>query len=210
MGHNPSRQSIKAASAQAAYAIDEYKARSIWGLWRGLKQEIRDRYFNADEIGWINRYGSRLDQIACMVVEPRNAREKHFLGVCLKHQGPASDRERLWLRTQMVVRFEGALARSARCDKAEQVAAALSARCQQMEVDLQECERSRVEFMPQVWMLQAEAALAKDEAARATRRLTLRNVDRVPEWVFTRGSRDALHVHVMTEATRGPGVILRC
>ena len=60
MGHNPSRQAIKALSAHAAYDVEQYKASAIWGLWRGLKADLRDRYFNADEIAWINRYGSRL------------------------------------------------------------------------------------------------------------------------------------------------------
>ena len=202
MGHNPSRRTLKAAATSTQYEVDQYKARSIWGAWRGQKQEVRDRYFNADEIAWITRYGSRLDQIACMAVEPRNERERRFLGVCLRHHGPINDRERLWLRAQMVVRFEGALARSARCDRAEELAAALTARCKQLATDLSDAEAESAAFLPSVWMMQAETE-------QATRRLALRNVDRVPEWVFARRDRTAIHLPVMTESTRGPGVRLR-
>ena len=173
MGHNPSRYKIKAIGADTQREVDQYKARSIWGAWRGLRQEIRELYFNADEIAWITRYGSRLDQIACMVAVPRNEREKHFLGVCLRHHGPTNDRERLWVRVQMVVRFEGVLERSARCDQAEEIAAGLAARCRQLEADLKDAEEVGVEFLPQIWMMQRETALAKDQADRATRRLRL-------------------------------------
>ena len=209
MVRNPSRSTLKATAASTQQDVDAYKARSMWGAWRGLKHEVRDRYFNADEIAWITRYGSRLDQIACMVAVPRNEREKHFLGVCSRHYGPINDRERLWLRAQMVVRFEGALERSARCDQAEELAAGLAARCQQLAADLKDAEEVGAEFLPQIWMMQGETAVAKDQADRAARRLTLRNVERVPDWVFARRSRDVIHLLAMTEATRGPGVILR-
>ena len=109
----------------------------------------------------------------------------------------------------MVVGVEVAPERSARCGKAEEAATVLAARCRQLEADLKDCERLHTEAMPQVWMLQAQAALAKDEAARALRRLTLRNVDRVPQWAFARGDRETLQLVVMTEATRGAGIMLR-
>lgn len=75
----------------------------------------------------------------------------------------------------MVVRFEGALERSARCDKAEEIAAALTARCEQLATDLSDAETETAAFLPRVWMMQAETE-------QATRRLALRNVDRVPAW----------------------------
>ena len=176
MGHNPSRRTLKDTAASAQYEVDQYKAGSIWGAWRGLKQEVCDRYFNADEIAWITRYGSRLDQIACMVAVPRNERERQFLLVCMGNEWPTSDRERLWLRAQMVCRYEGCVERASRCSRAEETAGALAAECTQLRRDLREYE------------LETSAAIARamvdegNQAWRLSQRLALMNVRKVDGW----------------------------
>ena len=141
MGHNPSRNPFRRArqvASTAQYEVDQYKAQSIWGGWRGLVAATRSRYFNVDEIAWLNRYGSRLDQLACLTVDPRNEREKAFVKICLGHAAPTTDRHRLWLRAQMVVRYESSLERAALCGAAEQERDAILAKCRQLEGEVRE------------------------------------------------------------------------
>ena len=140
MVHNPSRRTLRTAAANTQRDVDAYNARSIWGAWRKLSAETRARNFNADEITWIRRYGARLDEIACMRVAPRNERERQFLLVCVGDCLPTTDRERLWIRAQIVCRYEGSVERASRCLRAEEAAAALAAECARLRRDLRECE----------------------------------------------------------------------
>ena len=75
-----------------------------------------------------------------MRADPLNERERQFLSVCMGQQSPTSDRERVWLRAQMVCRYEGSVERASRCSRAEESAAALAAECAQLRRDLRECE----------------------------------------------------------------------
>ena len=160
--------------------VDAYKARAIWGQWRGLKPAIRARYFNGDEIAWLNRYGSRLDQLSSLVAEARNEREKHFVGVCLGHHDPDTDRERLWLRARMVVRFQASLGRAARCDEAERSRDELAARLATALDDLQSCQMDQFDVIRLKWDVEALQRSMEGQL----RTLALRNVERVPSWVF--------------------------
>jgi hypothetical protein len=111
-----------------------------------------------------------------MRVEPRNERERQFLHVCMGDTLPTSDRERLWLRAQMVCRYEGSVERASRCSRAEEAASVLAAECAQLRRDLRECE------------IESSAAIARamvDEGNRAWRleqRLALMNVSKVEGW----------------------------
>ena len=129
MGHNPSRNPFKQAreTSPARLADDSYVAPSRWRTFRKLDASVRTRYFGPDELGWLSRYGTRLDRLATLAVDPRNEREKHFVRVCLGHEQPTNARERLWLLMQVVCRYEEAAARAARTDVLEEEAVALRA-----------------------------------------------------------------------------------
>jgi uncharacterized protein YifE (UPF0438 family) len=125
MGHNPSRYKLKALSADAQHVVDEYKARSVWGMWWSLDEKLRRRYFTREERAFITRYGARLDELACHRDNPRNDKEQHFLQVCVGTAEPESPRERLWLLVQLVCRYQRSVDRAARADLAEHDAFAL-------------------------------------------------------------------------------------
>lgn len=156
MGHNPSRYTIKAIEADTQRAVDEYKSRSMWGRWWSLSADAKSRYFTKDERAWINRYGARLDEIACMAVEPRNDRERQFLAVCLRHELPQTERQRLWLRAQMVCRYEDSLERAARTDLAEHRNAAMRGELQQLRIDLRAAEHEAMQIVTELRMLRGD------------------------------------------------------
>lgn len=195
MGHNSSRRARERVDAGTQFDVDQYKARSIWGSWRGMDRAARDRYFNADEIAWLNRYGSRLDQLSCLAVESRNEREKHFIGVCLGHHPSATDRERLWLRAQMVVRYEASLERAALCGEALRERDAVLARCMQLEEDLRQANQdaggSWAESEMRFKDLWQEALDRRRGLCNVSRVLTwpaAAHVARSPDWrMFTHG-----------------------
>ena len=129
MGMNPSRNAFKRArlGLDAQQAVDEYKARSVWGAWWKLDEKVRRRYFTQDERDFITRYGARLDEIACFRTNPSNDDEAHFLRVCVGEDEPRTPRERLWLVVHLVCRYERSANRAARADLAEHDASALRA-----------------------------------------------------------------------------------
>ncbi len=127
MGHNPRHRSTAHLSTDAQAVVDEYKARSAWGAWWSLSEPVRRRYFTHDERLFVTRYGARLDELACMRVVPRNDAERHFVQVCIGELEPSGDRERLWLRVQLVCRYERSVTRAAEADLARHDAAALRA-----------------------------------------------------------------------------------
>lgn len=86
---------------------------------------VRTRYFGPDELGWLRRYGARVDRLANLAAEPRNYCEKHFVRVCVGHEEPTTPRERLWLLMQVVCRYVEAADRAARTDVLEEEAVAL-------------------------------------------------------------------------------------
>jgi uncharacterized protein YifE (UPF0438 family) len=153
MGHNPSRYAITKMPTDAQRAVDEYKARSIWGLWWALGEETRQRFFNDDERKWIRTHGAKLDEIACLVRVPSGDKEGHFLQVCLGHAPPRNERERLWLRAQLVCRHHLIADRAARADLAEHRAAAGAAENAQLRRDLREAESVAMECIEEVRML---------------------------------------------------------
>lgn len=111
-----------------------------------------------------------------MRVEPRNERERQFLLVCIRNALPTSDKERLWLRAQMVCRYEDSLERASRCSQAEEAAGAMAAECAQLRRDLRDCE------------IESGAAIARavvdegDRAWRLEQRLALMNVRKIDGW----------------------------
>lgn len=122
MGNNPSRNPFKRARLgldRPTAEVDAYKARSVWGAWWDLEPETRARYFSGAEMRFIQRYGSRLDKIACMVELPSTLAEQHFYDVCMGNATPRNDSERLWLRVQLVCRYDRSIAMAARADALE-------------------------------------------------------------------------------------------
>ena len=162
MGHNPStnrfRQGRLGVDAQAA--VDEYKARSVWGAWWSLDEKTRRRYFTREERAFVTRYGARLDEIASHRVEPRTERERHFLRVCIGADEPDSPRERLWLLVQLVCRFERVDGRAAKADLAEHDAFALRAENTAVKAKLDRMERYAYGLDRQVQRLEAELGRA--------------------------------------------------
>ncbi len=152
MGNNPTRNPFKQArlALDDQIAVDAYKAASVWGAWWSLEPEIRARFFNADEQRWIRRYGARLDSIACMIEQPRNDAEKHFFTVCQGDAMPRNDRERLWLRVQVVCRYQRALERAARTDLAEHQVSALAAEVATMRWIVKDCEEVAAEVLEEL------------------------------------------------------------
>ena len=69
------------------------------------------------------------------------ANKKHFVSVCLGHQAPVSDRERLWLRARVVCQYESSLERAARTDSAELRAAVLETQNQKLEAKVSHLEQ---------------------------------------------------------------------
>ncbi len=136
MGHNPTKNPFRAArlGLDVQGAVDEYKARSVWGMWWKLDERVRRRYFTKDECDFVTRYGARLDEIAWHCVEPRTAAEKHFLSVCVGTEKLRSDRERLRLRVQKVCRCERSTGRAAQADLAEHDSAASRAESRALKV----------------------------------------------------------------------------
>ena len=149
MSHNPSRNPFRrtALGLDDQEAVDEYKARSIWGKWWSLSEETRRRYCNDDERRWIRRYGAKLDEIACLISALRTERKKHFLEVCEGRADPSNERERLWLRVQIICRFPEVAERSARADLAEHRNAALEAEILQLRRDLRDSESCVMEIL---------------------------------------------------------------
>ncbi len=132
--------------------MDAYKSRSIWGAWWSLPGETQSRYFSSAEVRFIKRYGARLDQIASMVVEPKNEGEQHFLKVCLRNAMPKNDAERLWLRAQLVCRYEQSIERAARADLAEHENATLRHELTSMQQAVLEAESVTMEMINELKM----------------------------------------------------------
>ena len=158
MGHNPSRNPFRQRRLEQheQAAVDEYKARSVWGRWWSLSEEVRRRYFTADERKFMRRYGARLDELASLAVAPRNADEEHFLEVCARRAEPRNARERLWLIVRLVCLFEESLDRAARTDVAEHQAAALYAENRSLRRELRENERDYMEILGHLQMIRGD------------------------------------------------------
>ncbi len=92
-----------------------------------------------------------------MVELPRSDAEKHFLAVCNGDVVPRTDRERLWLRVQVVCRYEQALQRAARTDLAEHQAAALAAEVAAMRWLVQDAEEMAAELLEEIAVTRGEA-----------------------------------------------------
>lgn len=150
MGHNPSRYKLKALSVDAQHAVDEYKARSVWGAWWKLDEKLRRRYFTREERAFITRYGARLDELACHRTNPTNEKEQHFLRVCVGEDEPATPNERLWLLVQIVCRYQRAVDRAARADLAEHDAFALRAENNALKAQNDHLERHCVSLWRQL------------------------------------------------------------
>jgi len=181
VGHNDSRYKLKALGADAQIAVDEYKARSVWGAWWSLPEATRRRFFTADERKLITRYGARLDELACLRDNPRDDSEKHFIDVCVTTgTEPRSAIERLWLLVQVVCRYQRSVERAARADMAEHDAVALWAENRALKAQNDHLELFTVR-------LQRELKELRGDAPRS-----LCNVDyvtphfRVPEFVGPR------------------------
>ena len=173
MGPNISRYSIDALGPESQREVDEYKARSVWGTWWALGDEMRDRFFSREEQRWIRRYGARLDAIACMVDAPRSDAEKQFQRTC-QGAAPRTDRERLWLRVQVVCRYQVAVDRAARLAMAEHLAEARGAEVASLVRINREAEEVAMELLEEV------RRLGGDEDA--LHRRSIRNV----EWTTCR------------------------
>lgn len=150
MGHNPKRRPTAHLSVEAQTVVDEYKARSVWGAWWSLAEPVRRRWFTFDERLFVARYGARLDELACMRVVPRNDAERHFVQVCIGEVEPSNDRERLWLRVQMVCRFERSIVRAAEADLARHDAAALRAENRALKAHVDHLERHVIELFDEL------------------------------------------------------------
>jgi len=200
MGHNPTKNPFRRArlglDVDTQAAVDEYKARSIWGAWWRLDETIRRRYFTRPERDFVARWGAHMDELACQRTNPVDDREQHFVRVCLGHEQPQTRRERLWVFVQMVCRYKRAVTRAARADLAEHDAAALraenfalKAKCDHLEVyahQIAEEFRAAAAAFPEICNLSTTAANFNDfREPRGRIRFTTDEPRRPARWLLT-------------------------
>ena len=155
MGNNPPRNPFKRTRLgidSPTLAVDAYKARSVWGAWWSLEPETRVRYFSGAEMRFIQRYGSRLDKIASMVEEPNTAAEQHFYEVCMGTATSRNDSERLWLRVQLVCRYERSIALAARAETLEYELGPLQQENMSLRRDLRDAEKLAMDAINELRM----------------------------------------------------------
>lgn len=160
MGNNPSRNPFRRARLgldRPTAEVDAYKARSVWGAWWDLPDETRARYFSGAEVRFVQRYGSRLDKIASMVEAPTTAAELHFYEVCVGNATSRNDTERLWLRVQLVCRYERSIALAARAEALEYELGPLQKENMALRRDLRDAELLAMEAIRELKMHTGEA-----------------------------------------------------
>ncbi len=87
-----------------------------------------------------------------MITAPKTERQRHFLEVSEGRAEPQDERERLWLRVQIICRFPAVAERSARADLAEHRNAALEAEILQLRRDLRDAEGYAMEILEELRM----------------------------------------------------------